>query len=254
MNYMLSFTWITNIRTRWIRNYYVSLKYNRCAKRLNKVFQSWVFSLLTTSLVCPSARGAIVHKPLRRAATNIDENNANLLHILQRGAQHLIANFVILVCNRNTLFMNLILQVKFVDATGWWTRYLSFANLVKLRKLRYEKNFLDLFPKLFLFCFFASWEKPPGSNTTSPKNIGWLLIGPTNWFPQWPDSCFWQAQTAINKNVLRFQVHTDTEPSAKILLGDKGPNFDTVSILLQWNDFYSSFVHVKETFSFGKEL
>ena len=32
-------------------------------------FQSWVFSLLSTSLVSPSAQGAIVHKPRRRAAT-----------------------------------------------------------------------------------------------------------------------------------------------------------------------------------------
>ena len=32
------------------------------------------FSLLTTSLVCPSAQGAIVHKPSRGAATSTTES------------------------------------------------------------------------------------------------------------------------------------------------------------------------------------
>ena len=32
-------------------------------------YQSWVFSLLTTSVVCPSVQGATVHKARRRAAT-----------------------------------------------------------------------------------------------------------------------------------------------------------------------------------------
>ena len=32
-------------------------------------FRSWVLSLLTTSLECPSFKGATVHKPRRRAAT-----------------------------------------------------------------------------------------------------------------------------------------------------------------------------------------
>ena len=42
---------------------------NWCGNCLNKDFQSSIFSLLVTRLVCPSAQGAIVHKPRRRAVT-----------------------------------------------------------------------------------------------------------------------------------------------------------------------------------------
>ena len=80
-NHYVSFTWITYMSTRLIRKYYVSFLYNWWKimyYTFKWSFQSWVFSLLTTSLVCSSAQGAIVHKPRRRAATAIPHFSVNI--------------------------------------------------------------------------------------------------------------------------------------------------------------------------------
>ena len=51
---------------------------------LKKSFQCWDFSLLTTSLACLSAQGAIVQKPRRRAASGVNAIGKDRLNKRQK--------------------------------------------------------------------------------------------------------------------------------------------------------------------------
>ena len=70
-DHYVSLAWFAYMCMGLLRNYYATFsnkwwkKYTICVWS----FHFWAFSLLTTSLVCPSVPGATVHKPRRRAAT-----------------------------------------------------------------------------------------------------------------------------------------------------------------------------------------